>query len=276
MAEVTAALIKEVRAKTGMGMSDVKAALVEADGDADAAVEALRLKGAKDVNKREGRTAANGAVVERRDGDVVALLELNCETDFVAKGDDFQQLAGRLADLALRERAEDVDALLAADLDGVPASQALGDASASLGEKLVLRRVAVLDGGHVDTYLHRKDPDLPPSTGTAVVLTGDAGPVGRQVAQHVAAFPVRYLRREDVPDDVVASERRIAEESAREEGKPEQALPKIVEGRLTGFYKEVVLLDQGFVKEPKKSVAKVLEEAGVELTRFERFRVGAE
>ncbi len=276
MANYTAADVKRLRELTGAGMLDCKNALAETDGDFDKAVEALRIKGAKDVGKRAERATAEG-LVAAKDG---ALIELNCETDFVAKNAEFQKLADEVVSAAAAAKAADVDALKAATVSGGQATntveQAIADLSAKIGEKLELRRVAFFDGT-VETYLHKRSADLPPAVGVLVEYTGSgsgAAAAAHAVALQIAALKARYLSRDDVPDDVVASERRIAEETSRAEGKPEQALPKIVEGRLGGFFKDVVLLEQPSVSDNKKTVKALLDEASVTVTRFVRFEVG--
>jgi elongation factor Ts len=276
MASVTAADIKKLRESTGAGMTDCKNALVEADGDYDKAMEQLRVKGLKGVAKREGRSASNGLVTAHLEGSGSGvLLELNCETDFVAKGEKFQQVAQHVVERLAASKPADLDAALATDAgDGKTVKDYLDEANASLGEKIELRRFASFDGAFVGSYLHKTSPDLPPQVGVLVELTGEAGDVAREVAQHIAAFAPVYVSRDEVPDDVVAKEREIAEATAREEGKPEAALAKIVEGRVTGFFKESTLLEQAFAKDNKKSVKQVLDEAGVTVTRFARYRVG--
>jgi elongation factor Ts len=273
LANFTAADVKRLRELTGAGMLDCKNALAETDGDFDKAVEALRIKGAKDVGKRAERATAEG-LVAAKDG---ALIELNCETDFVAKNAEFQKVADEVVSAAAAAKAADVDALKAATISGGQATntveQAIADLSAKIGEKLELRRVAVFDGT-VETYLHKRSADLPPAVGVLVEYTGDDAAAAHAAALQIAALKARYLSRDDVPDDVVASERRIAEETSRAEGKPEQALPKIVEGRLGGFFKDVVLLEQPSVSDNKKTVKALLDEAGVTVTRFVRFEVG--
>ena len=270
MATVTAADIKKLRESTGAGMTDCKNALVEADGDFDKAVEQLRIKGLKGVAKREGRAASNGLVTALLDGSGKGtMLELNCETDFVAKGDRFQALAQRVVEAA--EGANDVSSLT---VDGQPLQSVLDEANASLGEKIEVRRVVSFDGAYVGSYLHRTNPDLPPQLGVLVELSSEASEVAKDLAQHIAAFAPTYVTREEVSEEVVAKERSIAEATAREEGKPEAALPRIVDGRVNGFYKEQVLLEQAFAKDAKKTVAKVLQEAGVEVKGFARFKVG--
>jgi elongation factor Ts len=279
MASFSATDVKKLRDATAAGMMDCKRALEEADGDFDKAVEVLRVKGQRGVTKREGRSASNGLVMAKLDGTSEGvLLELNCETDFVAKGERFQQVAGQVLDHVVATRPDDVDALLASDIEpGKTVQELLDDANAMIGEKVQLRRFAAFSGGYVASYLHRTNPDLPPQIGVLVQLSGkdDAGDTARDLAQHIAAFAPTYLSREDVPEEIVENERRIAEETARTEGKPEQAVPRIVEGRVNGFFKDSVLLEQAFARDNKKTVAAVLKEAGVELTRFVRFRVGS-
>ena len=269
MANYTAADVKRLRELTGSGMLDCKNALVETEGDFDKAVEVLRIKGAKDVGKRAERATAEG-LVAAKDG---ALIELNSETDFVAKNAEFQALADQILTAAVAAKANDVDTLKAATVDGTTVEQLVADLSAKIGEKLELRRVAYFDGT-VETYLHKRAADLPPAVGVLVEYNGASEEAAHAVALQIAALKAKYLTREDVPADLVANERRIAEETAKEEGKPEAALPKIVEGRVTGFYKDVVLLDQLSVSDNKKTVKALLDEAGVTVTRFVRFEVG--
>jgi elongation factor Ts len=282
MANFTAADVKKLRESTGAGMMDCKKALDEAGGDLDKAVEILRVKGQKGVAKREGRSATNGAVVSLIEGGKAGVLvELNCETDFVAKGDKFVEVAKTIAKHVAATKPADLDTLLASEIESGKTVQAFVDeANATLGEKIVLSRFAQFTDGFVASYLHRTSPDLPPQVGVLVELDKKAasdeaaGTIAKDVAQHIAAFAPKFLTRADIPAETVENERRVAEATAREEGKPEAALPKIVEGRVTGFFKENVLLDQAFAKDNKKSVQKVLDEAGVTLKRFARFRVG--
>jgi elongation factor Ts len=269
LANFTAADVKRLRQLTGAGMLDCKNALTETDGDFDKAVEALRIKGAKDVGKRAERATAEGLVAAKGG----ALIELNCETDFVAKNAEFQKLADEVVSAAAAAKAADVDALKTATAGDKTVDQAIGELSAKIGEKLQLRRVAFFDGT-VETYLHKRSADLPPAVGVLVEYTGADHQAAHAVALQIAALKARYLSRDDVPADVVASERRVAEETAKAEGKPEQALPKIVEGRLNGFYKDAVLLEQPSVSDTKKTVKALLDEAGVTVTRFVRFEVG--
>jgi elongation factor Ts len=273
MANFTAADVKRLRELTGAGMLDCKNALAESEGDFDKAVEALRIKGAKDVGKRAERATAEG-LVAAKDG---ALIELNSETDFVAKNAEFQKVAEEIVAAAAKSKAADVDAVKAASVGDKTVEQVIAELSAKIGEKLELRRVAYFDGT-VETYLHKRAADLPPGVGVLVEYTGGGTAAEKEaahaVALQIAALKARYLTRDDVPEEVVASERRIAEETSRAEGKPEQALPKIVEGRLGGFFKDVVLLEQPSVSDSKKTVKALLDEAGVTVTRFVRFEVG--
>jgi elongation factor Ts len=269
MANYTTADVKRLREMTGAGMMDCKKALEESDGDFEKAVEILRIKGAKDVGKRAERATANGLVV----ADEGIMVELNCETDFVAKNADFQALADKIVAVAKEVKAADADVLKAASLDGKTVAEVVAENSAKIGEKLELRRSVAFDGT-VATYLHRKASDLPPSVGVLVEYAGDNADAARGIAMQIAAMKPRYVTRDEVPEDVVANERRIAEETAREEGKPEQALPKIVEGRVNGFFKDVVLTEQASVVESKKSVKAVLADAGITVSRFARFEVG--
>ncbi len=274
MANYTAADIKTLRENTGAGMMDVKKALDEADGDLAKATEILRVKGLKGVTKREGRSASNGLVRTQVDGGVGTMVEVNCETDFVAKNPKFGELADKVLAQAVAVEAADAEALLASELDGKTVKEVLDDANAGLGEKIEVRRVARVTGERVVSYLHKTNPDLPPQIGVLVATTGGDEQVARDIAMHVAAFSPSVLTRDEIDAGTVENERRIAEQTAREEGKPEQALPKIVEGRVNGFFKENVLLDQPFAKDVKKTVGKVASEAGAEVTGFARFKVG--
>ncbi|MFJ2581691.1 translation elongation factor Ts [Kitasatospora aureofaciens] len=279
MANFTAADVKKLRELTGAGMMDCKKALDEAEGNVEKAVELLRIKGQKGVAKREGRDASNGAVAaliaeDKKSG---VLVELNCETDFVAKGDNFVKVADAIAVHVAKTSPADLDAALASEIEpGKTVQQFVDEANATLGEKIVFRRFAQFDGdGFVAVYLHKTSPDLPPAVGVLVELDKENAEVAKDVAQHIAAFAPKFLSRDEISAEVLDNERRVAEATAREEGKPEAALAKIVEGRVTGFVKENAVLEQAFAKDNKKTVAKVLEENGVALKRFARFRVGA-
>ncbi|HEX5535536.1 MAG TPA: translation elongation factor Ts [Actinomycetales bacterium] len=274
MANYTAADIKKLREQTGAGMLDCKKALEENDGDFEKAAEYLRVKGLKGVTKREGRTASNGLVAAQVDGGVGTMIEVNCETDFVAKGERFQELGQQVLEQAVKIGAGDAATLLESDLDGKSVQTLLDEANATIGEKIEVRRVARIEGEQVVQYLHKTSPDLPPQIGVLVAADGQSE-VLRDVAMHAAAMAPVYLTRDEVPADVVANERRLAEETAREEGKPEQAISKIVEGRVNAFFKDNVLLEQAFAKDNKQTITQVLKEAGVNVVAFARFRVGA-
>ncbi len=270
MATITAADVKRLRDLTGAGMMECKKALTEADGDIDKAVEVLRISGAAKAAKRGAeRTASNGLVAQKGN----ALVELRCETDFVAKNADFTALADALATAVDEQRPTSDEEFAAVTLPtGATAADAVADLSAIIGEKLELGRFAVVDGT-LEVYLHSRSADLPPAVGVLLGYEGDAD-AARSVALQVAAMKPRYLSRDDVPADTVANERRIAEATAREEGKPEQALPKIIEGRVNGFFKDNVLLDQASVQDNKKSVAQTLQDAGTTVTGFALIEVG--
>ncbi|SSC24971.1 Translation elongation factor EFTs/EF1B [Klenkia terrae] len=269
MAAVTATDVKRLRDATGAGMMDCKKALTESDGDYDKAVELLRVKGAKDVGKRLERSTTNGLVVTR-DG---AMLELDCETDFVAKNTDFAALAERLLDIALQSKPADAAALLATEVDGQTVEKLVEGESARIGEKLVLSRFTVFDGPTA-VYLHKRATDLPPAIGVAVQYSSGTEEAARSLAMHIAAARPRFLTRDEVPAEAVETERRVAEQTAKEEGKPEQAITKIVEGRVNSFYKDFVLLEQPSITEPKRTVKQVIDEAGLTVDRFARFEVG--
>lgn len=272
MANYTAADIKALRERTGAGMLDVKKALDEADGDAEKALEIIRVKGLKGIAKRESRAASEGLVaadIRDRDGQQVGtLLEINCETDFVAKNARFIELGEKAVAVAAESGASDQAELESAGYN-------LTDAAASMGEKILVRRIGRVFGDHVEAYMHRTAKDLPPQVGVLVATDAAGAGVARDVAMHIAAYSPTYLTREDVPAETLDSERHIAEETARNEGKPEAALAKIVEGRMNGFFKENVLLDQAYARDPKQTVGQVIRAAGGMVTGFVRFRVGA-
>ncbi|MFD8557664.1 translation elongation factor Ts [Streptosporangium canum] len=275
MASVNMADVKRLRELTAAGMMDCKKALEESEGDFDRAVELLRLKGAKDVGKREARTASNGLVALKQAGDsAAALLELNCETDFVAKGERFQELAAQVVEHILDSKPADVPALLESVLDGKSVKEHLDEANAALGEKIEIRRFAVLEGGFIGSYMHKTDPQLPPAVGVLVQLDTANAQVAKDIAQHAAAMAPKYLDSDAVPADVIEKERALFEEMTREEGKPEAAIGKIVDGRINGWYKDFTLLQQAFVKDNKKSIAKFADENGVKVEAFVRFKVG--
>ena len=343
MAAYTPADIKRLREATAAGMLDCKKALDEAEGDYDKAMDLIRVKGLKGVTKREGRLTSNGAVVAKVEGNLGIMLELNCETDFVAKGDRFEVLAQELLLHLQNVQSTSVESFLATTMvSGKTVSSVVDEANATLGEKIEVRRIAILKDSPVGIYLHRTSPDLPPQVGVLVQLTEDVAGVGKDIAQHIAAFAPQFVSREDVPDELIENERRIAilkdspvaiylhrtspdlppqvgvlvqltkdaagvgkdiaqhiaafapafvsredvpgelienerriaHETAIAEGRPEASLMKIVEGRVTGFVKEVSLIEQAFAKDAKKSVKQILDEAGTAVKAFHRFRVG--
>ena len=274
MANYTAEDVKRLREATAAGMLDCKKALDEADGDYDKALDLIRVKGLKGVTKREGRLTSNGLVVARVSGGVGVMLELNCETDFVAKGERFIALGDELVEHLQSAKSADVESFLASTMaNGKTVQAVLDEGNATMGEKIEVRNVAVIEGP-VGLYLHKTSPDLPPQVGVLVALVKEAAEVGKDVAQHIAAFAPKFVHRDDVPAELIENERRVAEATAREEGKPEAALSKIIEGRVTGFVKEVSLLEQAFAKDAKKTVQQILDEAGTAVTKFHRFRVG--
>jgi len=268
---ITAADVKKLRDQTGAGMMDAKKALTEADGDFDKAVEILRVKGQDKMKKRGEERSATAGLVATAGG---ALVEINSETDFVAKNEEFIAAAQQIAEAANEAKAGDAETLKAVKLGDSTVGEVVEGLAVKIGEKIELGRVAYFDGPVV-TYMHRRAADLPPAVGVLVEYEGASEEAARGAAMQVAAMRPTYVSRDEVPTDIVEKEREIAEATAREEGKPEQALPKIVEGRLNGFFKEVALLDQPSVQESKKSVKAVLDEAGVTVKRFARFEVGA-
>lgn len=270
MANYTAADVKKLREITGSGMMDCKKALEEAAGDFDKAIEILRIKGAKDVGKRAERSASEGLIAVSGN----TMIEVNAETDFVAKNAEFIGFANKVAEAAAAAKANSREELEAVQVDGETAAEALQQLSAKIGEKLELKRAVTIEGDKIAVYLHHRSADLPPAVGVLVSYEGDDEAAARAAAMQVAALKAKYLTSDEVPADIVAKEREIAEATAREEGKPEKALPNIIEGRLKGFFKDVVLLDQPSVTESKKTVKQVMDEAGVTLTGFVRFEVG--
>lgn len=275
MANFTIADIKALREQLGTGMVDTKKALEEADGDREKAVEILRLKGAKGNAKRADRSTSEGLVVAREGDGRVTLVELACETDFVAKNEKFIALADKVADAAAAVAADSAEAALAAPAGQSTVDQLISDEAAVIGEKIVLRRVRTITGEKFEVYLHKTSKDLPPQIGVVVAYTGSDAETARSIAQHISFANPTYLAREDVPEADVEKEREIVTEISRNEGKPEAALPKIVEGRVNAFFKQVALLEQDYAKDNKLSVAKVAADAGITVTDFARFKVGA-
>jgi len=275
MANFTIADLKALREQLGTGMVDTKKALEEADGDVEKATEILRLKGAKGNAKRADRSTSEGLVVAREQDGAVTLVELACETDFVAKNERFIALADKVADAVAAVKADSVEAALAAPAGDKTVEQLISEEAAIIGEKVELRRVRTVTGDSVEVYLHRTSKDLPPQIGVVVAYTVDDAATARSIAQHISFANPSYLSREDVPADAVEKEREIVTEISRNEGKPEAALPKIVEGRVAAFIKQVALLEQDYAKDNKLSVAQVAKDAGITVTDFARFKVGA-
>ena len=275
MANFTAADVKALREQTGAGMMDVKKALTEADGDAEKALEIIRLKGLKSLSKREGRQASAGLLAAQTNGTVGVLVEVNSETDFVAKNQKFIDFSNEVLAAAVASKAADLDALLAAPMGEGTVKDRLDAFAAIIGEKLQVGRIVRVEGENVDLYLHQTNPDLPPQVGVFVVTDAAGKSVAHDIAMHVAAYMPAYLDRDSVPADVLDKERATLEKITLEEGKPANIVPKIVEGRLNAFYKDNCLVDQAFARDPSKSVAQVLKEAGATVTNFVRVHVGA-
>ena len=268
MSTITAAEVKKLRDSTGAGMMDAKRALTEAEGDFDRAVEVLRVSGQAKAAKRGAERSATNGLVASSGG---ALLQLGAETDFVAKNEEFQRLAADAVAAVAASRADGVEAANTAPLpSGKTVAEAVEELAVKIGEKLEVRAAAYFDGQTV-VYLHRRASDLPPQVGVLVEYDGSDEAVARTVAMQIAAMRPQYLGRDEVPTDLVENERRIAEAAAREEGKPDKAVPKIVEGRLNAFFKDVVLLDQPSVTDNKTPVGRQLADAGLTIKRFARF-----
>ena len=278
MAAITAALIKQVREETGAGMMDVKKALTEADGDVARAKEIIRAKGIQAAGKREGRKAQEGTiastVVESANGQTGYAVELNSETDFVAKTPKFVEFAETVLGYAVKADADSAEALLAGAAENGTVKEAVEEAAALFGEHVKVGQFAKITGPHVEIYAHKKSVEMPPSI-VAMIATDEAGAaVAHEAALQISAMGAQWLTREDVPAEVVESERRVATEKSLAEGKPENIVPKIVEGRLNAFYKENVLLEQAFVKDPSKSVGDLFKEVGGQALAFARVEVG--
>ena len=286
MAAITAALIKQVREETGAGMMDVKKALTEAEGDVARAKEIIRAKGIQAAGKREGLKAQEGTiastVVESANGQTGYAVELNSETDFVAKTPKFVEFAGSVLDDAVKAEASSVDEVLAAASGDTTVKEAVEEAAALFGEHVKVGQFAKVEGPHVEVYAHKKSAEMPPSI-VAMIATDEAGAaVAHEAALQISAMGAQWLTREDVPADVLESERRVATEKTTEElkskGKPEAVIekiaPKIVEGRLGAFYKETVLLEQAYVKDPSKTVGDLFKEVGGTALSFARVEVG--
>ncbi len=275
MADVSLADIKALRDRLGTGMVDTKNALVEAEGDIEKAVEILRLKGAKGNAKRADRSTSEGLIAAVHSATATTMIELACETDFVAKNERFIALGDRVLSALADSGAETLDAALAVPIEGGTVASVIDDEAAIIGEKVQLRRIVRIPGDRFEVYLHRTSKDLPPQIGVVVAYTGDDAETARSIAQHISFADPTYLAREDVPTADVENERRIVEEISRGEGKPDAALPKIVEGRLGAYFKQVALLEQEYARDNKLTISKVLSDAGLTVTGFARFKVGA-
>jgi elongation factor Ts len=276
MANISIADIKSLREQLGTGMVDTKKALEEADGDIEKATEILRLKGAKGNAKRADRSTSEGLVAAKENSNGTAtMIELACETDFVAKGEKFIALSEKVLDAVAAAGATTVEEGLAAPAGSQTVAELIGDEAAILGEKVELRRIAVVNGENFAIYLHKTSKDLPPQVGVVVGYAGGDAETARSIAQHISFANPTYLAREDVPAGEVENERRIVEEISRNEGKPEAALPKIIEGRLGAYFKQVALLEQEYARDNKLTIAQVLKDSGLTVSGFARFKVGA-
>jgi elongation factor Ts len=275
MADFSLADLKTLRERLGTGMVDSKNALVEAGGDLEKATEILRLKGAKSNAKRSDRSTSEGLVAAKEGAGSTTIIELACETDFVAKGEKFVALGDKVLDAVAAAGATTPEDGLAAPVGAQTVADLISDEAAILGEKIELRRVAVVKGDKFAIYLHKTNKDLPPQVGVVVGYAGDDADTARSVAQHISFADPQYLTSDQIPAETVENERRIVEEISRGEGKPEAALPKIIEGRVAAFFKQVSLLDQDYAKDNKLSVGKVLSDAGLTVSGFARFKVGA-
>jgi elongation factor Ts len=275
MAKVSLDDIKKLREQLGTGMVDTKNALEEAEGDMEKAIEILRLKGAKGNAKRADRSTSEGLVQAHVANGVAYMIELACETDFVAKNNSFISLADGVLEAVVAAGADSAEAALKAPAGSTTVSELIEGQAAIIGEKVELRRVAKVSGDNFAVYLHRTNKDLPPQVGVVVAFSGSDEETARSIAQHISFADPQYLTREDVPSEAVENERRIVEEISRGEGKPEAALPKIVEGRLGAFFKQVALLEQEYARDNKLQIKQVVDQAGITVSGFARFRVGA-
>ncbi|MDO4913505.1 MAG: translation elongation factor Ts [Bifidobacteriaceae bacterium] len=278
MAAITAALIKQVREETGAGMMDVKKALTEAEGDVARAKEIIRAKGIQAAGKREGRKAQEGTisskVVEANGEQTGYAVELNSETDFVAKTPKFVEFSDEVLEYAIKANAKSAEEVLASPAKDATVKEAVEEAAALFGEHVKIGQFATISGPRVEVYAHKKSAELPPSI-VAMIATDEAGAaVAHEAALQISAMGAQWLTREDVPADIVEAERRVATEKSLAEGKPEQIVPKIVEGRLNAFFKETVLLEQPYVKDPSKTVGDLFKEANGQALAFARIEVG--
>ncbi len=269
---ITAQMVKELRESTGAGMMDAKKALTETNGDMEAAVDWLRTKGLAKAAKKSGRTAAEGLVAVAVNGGKGVAVEVNSETDFVAKNGEFQSMVTAIANAALT--VSDVEALKAADLNGKSVEATLTDAIAKIGENMTLRRMSVIEGQKVVTYIHNAAADGMGKIGVLVAINGDNEGFAKQVAMHIAAANPASLSEADLDPAVVEKEKQIQMDIARESGKPEAVIEKMIVGRMAKFVAESTLLGQAFVVNPDLTVAAAAKEAGVEVTGFIRLEVG--
>ena len=269
---ITALMVKDLREKSGAGMMDAKKALIETDGDMEAAIDWLRTKGLAKAAKKSGSTAAEGLVAVQVDGGRGVVVEVNSETDFVAKNSDFQQMVGSFATAALG--VSDVAQLAAADVGGKTVADTLTDKIATIGENMALRRMGALEGAQVVSYVHNAATAGMGNIGVLVALSAENEAFGRQVAMHIAAANPQSLGADDLDPAVVEREKNVLSEQARESGKPEQVIEKMIVGRMKKFLAEVTLLGQAFVINPDLSVEAAAKEAGVEISGFLRFEVG--
>jgi elongation factor Ts len=275
MADFSLDDLKTLRERLGTGMVETKNALVEAGGDLEKAVEVLRLKGAKGNAKRADRSTSEGLIAAKENGKETTIIELSCETDFVAKGEKFVTLGNTVLDAVVAAGATTPEEGLAAKVGSDTVEQLISNEAAVLGEKIVLRRLAVVKGDKFAIYLHKTNKDLPPQVGVVVGYSGDDAETARSIAQHISFADPQYLTRDEVPSADVEAERRIVEEISRNEGKPEASLPKIIEGRVNAFFKQVVLPEQDYARDNKQSISKVLADSGLTVQGFVRFKVGA-
>ncbi|WP_336651231.1 MULTISPECIES: translation elongation factor Ts [unclassified Leucobacter] len=276
MAAVSMAAVKELRDRLGAGMVDSKNALVEAEGDIEKAIEILRLKGLKGVAKRGDREASEGLVAAKQSEGAATMIELVCETDFVAKNEKFLALADRVLDAVVAAGAKNAEEALAAPAGDQTVAELITDEAAVIGERIELRKVSRVEAPATSIYLHQTSKDLPPQIGVVVGYEGDDAETALSIARHISFADPVYLSREDVPEADVEKEREIVTEISKNEGKPEAALPKIVEGRLTAFFKQVALNEQVHALDAdKREVKKVADAAGITVTGFARSKVGA-
>lgn len=266
--------LKDLREDTGAGLADVKKALEEANGDREEALKIIRVKGLKSLSKRDGRTAGAGLIAAKVTAGHGTMVEVNAETDFVVKTDKFIAMADAVLQAAVSSGADNVEALMGAKTKEGTVKDTVDAVASIIGEKLDVANVCQIEGDVVDVYLHRSSPDLPPTVGVMVATDSKAKEVAHDVAMHIAAYSPAYLNRDEIPAADIEKERETLTEATKAEGKPEAALAKIVEGRMNGFYKENVLLDQPYAKDPKTTVGKIVAATGGKVTAFARLQAG--